>query len=140
MLSKLEGGAARLALVVQLGRWASGESVDPARIDAESMTRGVTLARWFTAEASRVYAMMDESESDRADRDLVNFIKRKGGSATKRDLMQADRKRFPTAGHAQDVLDGLVADEIGIWDRSKTSSAGGRPEDRFVLSKTHNPR
>jgi hypothetical protein len=139
MLSKLEGGAARLALVVQLGRWASGESVDPARIDAESMTRGVTLARWFTAEASRVYAMMNESEGDRADRDLVNFIKRKGVSVTKRDLMQAYRKRFPTAGDAQDALDGLVADGLGIWEYPKPSPAGGHPEARFVLSVTHNP-
>lgn len=139
MLSKLEGGAARLALVVHLGRWASGEPVDPARIDAVSMGRGITLARWFVEEAKRVYRMMDESEAERADRELIELIQRNGGTVTKRELMQADRKRFPTAEAAQDTLDGLQADGLGRWEYPTPGPAGGRPRDVFVLSETHNP-
>lgn len=139
MLSKLEGGAARLALVVHLGRWASGEPVDLARIDAESMRRAVTLARWFTDQARRVYAMIDESEAERAHRELLEMIERSGGSVTKRVLMQWSRARFPTAGDAQDALDGLAADGLGRWEYPKPGPLGGHPEARFVLTETHNP-
>jgi hypothetical protein len=139
MLSKLEGGAARLALVVHLGRWASGESVDLTRVDAESMGRGVTLGRWFADEARRVYRMIHESEAERADRELLEMIGRNGAAVTKRDLMQWSRKRFPTKTEAQDALDGLAADGLGQWEYPQPGPLGGHPEARFVLTETHNP-
>lgn len=139
MLSKLEGGAARLALVVHVGCWASGEPVDLARIDAESMRRGVTLARWFTDQARRVYALIDETEGERADRELLEIIQRNGGTVTKRELQQRKRGRFKTAEAAQDALDGLAADGLGRWEYPKPGPLGGHPEARFVLMETHNP-
>lgn len=139
MLPKILGSAARLALVVHLGRWASGEPVDPARIDAESMSRGVTLARWFADEARRVYEVIHESDAERANRELVEMIQRHGGSVTKRVLMQWSRTRFPSAGDAQDALDGLAADGLGQWEYPKPGPLGGHPEARFVLTETHNP-
>ena len=47
--SKLEGYAARLALIVHYARWAADDASlqHPDRIDADSMARAVTLAEWF---------------------------------------------------------------------------------------------
>jgi hypothetical protein len=104
------------------------------------MARGVTLARWFASEGRRVYGMMDETEAERADRELTELIRRNGGTVTKRELMQADRKRFPTAGDAQDALDGLQADGLGRWKYPKPGPSGGHPQAVFVLSETHNPQ
>jgi hypothetical protein len=44
--SKLEGYAARLALVVHGIRQAAGEAVDPWRCDEVSMASGIALCRW----------------------------------------------------------------------------------------------
>ncbi len=132
MLSKLEGGAARLALVVHLGRWAAGEEVPVDLIDAESMTRGIRLARWFADEAKRVYARLDEPEEERADRELLELIQRKGGSITARELKESTR-RYREAGAAQDALDGLVHDGLGEWFSTTPGPEGGRPSRRFRL-------
>jgi hypothetical protein len=54
--SKLEGYAARLALVIHLVRWAAEDPTleDSERVDAQSMTAGITLSGWFGREASGV--------------------------------------------------------------------------------------
>ena len=52
--AKLEGYAARLALVLHLARWAAGEAVDPTICDEPSIEAGITLSRWFTNEGPSV--------------------------------------------------------------------------------------
>lgn len=141
MLSKLEGGAARLALVIHLGRWASGEPVNETRIDGQSMARGIELARWFAEQARRLYGMMDETQAEQAHRELIDLIRGNGGSISKRELTHARRSRYPTAADCQDALDALQADGVGRWDFAAPGRDGGRPEARFVLTppKSHNP-
>jgi len=91
--SKLEGYAARLALVVHFVRWAADDStlLAPDAVDEVSMRAGIALARWFGHEARRVYAMLAESEEDRDRRRLVDLIRIKGGSVTPRDLIRSAR-------------------------------------------------
>ena len=92
--SKLEGYAARLALVVHLTRWAADDATlrDPARVDEASIAAGVVLARWFGEEARRVYAILSESDDERETRRLVEWIDRKGGTASVRDLTRGPRE------------------------------------------------
>ncbi len=106
--SKLEGYAARLALVVHFARWAGGDPTlaDPDLVDAASIAAGVRLVRWFGNEARRVYAMLAENEEDRECRQLVELIGRKGGKVTVRELQQSTRL-FKTANEAHDALAGL---------------------------------
>lgn len=140
MLAKLEGGAARLALVVHLGRWASGERVSESIVDGESMRRGIELARWFGEQAKRLYARMDETEGEQRHRELIGLVGRNGGSLSKRELQQAKRAAYPKAEDAQDALDGLIHDGLGQWVESQPGSMGGRPERRFQLyAHEHNP-
>src|SRR5690606_33410788 len=88
--SKLEGYAARIALVVHLVRWAAGDSTlaNADAVDTDSIAAGVKWSRWFGNEARRAYAILSESDEGRGRRRLVELIGRKGGSVTVRELQQ----------------------------------------------------
>jgi hypothetical protein len=132
--SKLEEVAARLALVVHYSRWAAGDVADEYQLDAASMTAGITLANWFKGEARRVYAMFNESDADRTERQLSEWVERKGGCVTVRDVQQGCRW-LKQPGAAEAALERLVAARRGSWRRPETTASGGRPTRVFVLSK-----
>ncbi len=133
--SKLEGYAARLALVVHLTRWAAGDTTlrDPARVDEASIAAGVVLARWFGDEARRVYAILSESDDDRETRRLVEWIERKGGTVTARDLTHGVRAYRGDPDAAERALSALVEAGIGRWEADAHGPKGGRPAQRFRL-------
>jgi hypothetical protein len=159
--SKLEGYAARLALVLHLTRWAAaqdnpaGNSVSPTKssgrpaaglpsmvdaaippVDAGSIAAGVALARWFGDEARRVYAILGESDDDRETRRLVEWIDRKGGTVTPRDLTHGVRAYRGDPDAAERALSALVKAGIGRWDADAHGPKGGRPAQRFRLVST----
>ena len=129
--SKLEGYAARLALVAHFVRLATGDEV--GLVDEVSIAVGVALSRWFGHETRRVYAILKESEGDRQNRSLVELIQRKGGSVTVRELMQSSNA-YPTSETAEEALNLLVQAGIGRWEDVGTTPRGGRPTCRFVLA------
>ena len=131
--SKLEGYAARLALVVHLVRWASGEIGDPDELDEQSLADGVTLSRWFGRETCRIYDMLGEDENDRSRRELVERIERRGGSITVRDLQRSSRAHA-SSEIAEVALQALVSAGLGRWDTCPPGSVGGRPTRRFCLA------
>ena len=126
--SKLEGYALRLALLHHLVRCASGERPDPeAGIDVESIRAGIDLVRWFGAEDRRIYAMLNEDRGQTERRELVELIRRRGGTITARELQQASR-RFPDAEAAKAALAGLVEAKLADWVPAATvNGRGGRP-------------
>src|SRR5262249_43632546 len=69
--SKLEGYAARLALVVHLARWAGAAlgGEQPGDVDAKAIASGIALSRWFGQETQRVYAALSESEEEKEQRE-----------------------------------------------------------------------
>lgn len=133
MLSKLEGGAARLALVVHLGRVAGGEDARSDVIDGQSMRRGIELAVWFRREGERVYNRLAESDEDREDRQLLDLVRRKGGSISGRELVQSSRA-FRTVADAETALSRLVDAGVGSWVTPEQRGRGGPKARRFVLS------
>ena len=132
--SKLEGYAARLALVVHLTRWAADDATldDPARVDEASIAAGVMLVRWFGDEARRVYAILDESDEGREARELVAYIERQGGTTTVRDLARGPRQ-YRDTDKAAKALGELVAAGVGRWEVDDHGGGRGRPVDRFRL-------
>jgi hypothetical protein len=114
--SKLEGYAARLALVVHCIRSASGDATlaSAQSIDAESIRAGVVLSRWFGNEARRIYAMLGESDEDCDDRKLREWIERRGGRVTVRDVQQGNRQ-IVSAVDARSVLSRLIKLGHGTW-------------------------
>lgn len=133
--SKLEGYAARLALVIHLVRWAGNDPTlgDPTLVDAESVRAGVVLARWFANEARRVYSVLSESDDERDARRLVELIQRRGGSVSGRELVQASRA-YRTVADAESVLSALVDVGKGRWETPAQRGRGGPKARRFVLS------
>lgn len=135
-LGKLEGAAARLALVVHVVRAMQGEgSAQPDLVDGVSMACGIRLARWFTLEARRVYAEMSVGPEERAQRDLIRWIAKRGGRATERDLARG-LWRCKAPGAATKALESLVQAGLGTWEESTPSRRGGRPPRIFVLART----
>lgn len=137
--SKLEGYAARLALVVHLIRWAAGDPLVPTPttpVDEASIAAGVVLSRWFGDEARRVYAILAESDGDRETRRLAEWIERKGGAVTVRDLTHGDRAYRGEPEAAERALSALVEAGIGRWETDAHGPKGGRPAQRFRLVST----
>jgi hypothetical protein len=134
--SKLEGYAARLALVHYLVRVAADDPTvsDPDTVDETSMAAGIALSRWFGAEAKRVYAMLGESETDQQIRELVELVERLGGTVKARDLQRRSRK-YHTATEAENALQILVQHEKGDWRPKPCTDQGGRPTTVFVLRR-----
>jgi len=131
--SKLEGGAARLALVIHLSRWAANDSAltDGNVVDQKSIESGIRLSRWFGAEARKVYGILAESPEQRQDRRLIERIQTRGGAATVRELT---RSLHIPAATIEQSLSRLVAAGVGRWEHEKPSETGGRPVSRFLMT------
>ncbi len=127
--SKLEGYAARLALVHHLTRWAANEVDDDGILDATSMAAGIELSRWFAAEARRVYGALEETEEDEDLHNLLKLIQTNDGEMTARELAHRSRK-YRGCGAAEDALEALVKKGAGHW---KNVATGGRSARVFRL-------
>jgi Protein of unknown function (DUF3987) len=132
--SKLEEYAARLALVIHFIRWAADDPTLASAdvVDAASMAAGITLATWFKGEAKRVYAMLGETDDDRDRRRLIEWIERKGGSATPREVQMGCRwLREP--GAAEAALELLAKAGWGNWEPTPLGRRG-QPTRHFRLT------
>jgi len=101
-------------------------------VDAASIAAGVRLAQWFKREARRVYSLLGESDDDADQRWLVEWIERKGGSVTAREVQQGHRQ-YRTAGDAVAALDELASAGCGDWQPTPPGQRG-QPTRRFILS------
>lgn len=132
--SKLEGYAARLALVIHCTRAAANDPQleDTEIIDLVSIDAGIQLSRWFADEALRVYQTLGEEDEARDRRQLVELIERHDGQMTVRQWQRL--RSHKRAADAQSELDALVEANLGQWDIAPPGPKGGRPTRRFVLS------
>ena len=136
--SKLEAYTARFALVHHLVRCVAQDTRTPVveevdKIDEVSVQAGITLSRWFAAEARRVYARLDEDQDAQIRRGWVENIERRGGSVSVRDWRRA--RSHPTAQDAEAELAELVTHGLGRFEVTTPGSKGGRPSKRFVLNQ-----
>ena len=135
--SKLEGYAARLALVFHWMRWACADGTieDLSQVDEISVAAGIRLARWFGNETERVYAVLAETETGRDVRRLVEWIRGRGGEVTASEIAHGMRKYRNKPDEAAADLNELVQDGVGRWV-STNNPKGGPVTDRFRLSST----
>ena len=141
--SKLEGYAARFALLVHLIRAESDDSTlaDSGAVDERSIAAGVTLSRWFGDEAARVYAIIGgdaETPEAREQRELLRIIRDRGGEITVRQLMQASRRYRESAEEAEAALGQLVTAEVVDVREDRHGARGGRPVFVFTLRDNGN--
>jgi len=129
---KLEGYAARLALILYCVRKVTGET-DTFKIDEVSMRNALELIAWFKQEARRVYSMIQSDEDELAQQRLLDFISVRGGAMTCRELQQGNR-RFKTSDDAEEALNELATMGLGEWVERKSTEKGGRPTRVFKLT------
>lgn len=132
--SKLQGGCARIALILHLAEHAAGGGIEaPTReVSGNSMRAAITLARWFRQESERVYAMLAESEAQDRDRRVMEIVNALGGRCTANDLRRK-RRLFGTVEEAEEALASLVERGLGRWEEKGPGPQGGRPTREFVL-------
>ena len=130
-ISKLEGGAARIAGLIALGKDPNARSIDES-----SMRSAVLIAEWFINAASRVYTML-ETDDEARERDILIAWIKKHGPCTSREL-QIGMRRYKPKGEATMALYRLGTDKLGEFrDRGgKGSGKPGQPTREFVLFGT----
>ena len=133
--SKLEETAARLALIIELIKWAaSGRNPVPQEVSAETMEEAIGLAEWFKRETRRIYAVVlvsDSAAQVTVRERLIEWLARRGGEASAREVSQGCRF-LREAGQAEVALEELVGSGEGNWiEVAGRNGQGGR---RFRLS------
>lgn len=133
LLSKLEGYAARLALVhAVVSMAAAGVPAARLPVGVLSLQCGIALAEWFAGEAVRLYSTLAETTQEREQRLLLDWLRDRGGAATPRELQRSRHGRYPTADDAEAALDGLRRHGWGEWVVT-APDAGGRPSRALRL-------
>ncbi len=132
--SKLEGYAARLALIIHFTRWACDDPTlsNPDEVDEVSISAGIGLSRWFGGEAERLYSVMRETDEESDRRELVELLRHLGGRASARDVCKHSR-RFGKGAEATAALLDLVNAGLAKVAYSAPSPKGGRPSQVFEL-------
>jgi hypothetical protein len=134
--SKLEETAARLALVLELTRWARGAAnAPPDCVGAESMGAAIGLVEWFKHETRRIYADVlsgDADEKPNARERLTSWLRGQGGVTTVREVQQGCRF-LKEPGQAEAALEDLRENGYGDWLPIEGGQRG-RPTRRFRLS------
>lgn len=126
--SKLEGYAARLALILQLI-----DDPEAVEVSDDWLAAGIELSRWFGNEAARFYRGSRVTVQQRADEKLVAWIEAQGGTVSAREVQQG-RRSIKTAAEAEAALDRLAAAGFGGWRPVEAGQKGGRPMRRFQLT------
>jgi hypothetical protein len=112
--AKLEGIAARFALILYLCEAASGEYDGQPGIQARHALGGIALARWYGWEARRFYGHFVTAE-ERARQELLMEIARRGGSVTARELQRTGPTAWRSPGMAEAGLRDLAQAGYGTY-------------------------
>lgn len=131
--AKLKGACARIALLFACVEVAAGGDA-VAYISADAIRRAIVVVEWFKRESRRVYAVLGETEEDRAYRQRIEWIERRGGAVTVRDLTHNLQQYRGRPDVAKADLDALAKAGCGSWERPASGPKGGRPSPRFVLA------
>jgi Protein of unknown function (DUF3987) len=131
--SKIEGYAPRFALVHHVATHAGLNTDDLCEVSERSMRAGIDLALWFADETRRVYAALAETDEQRSTRQLVEFLRARGGAITVKDLQRSNDRKYPSSTHAELALERLVSEGLGSWHERPSTAKGGRPTRDFSL-------
>jgi hypothetical protein len=137
--SKLKGATARLALIFEcIKTIAANPYATPldVKVGVESVESAITLVNWFKLEAARIYESFNEDEGCEKFGTIIDYIEKKGGAVTARDLMRGGPCLKDT-GQAQRVLNEMISEGLGRWRYKEMTKRGGKPKAEFVLVKSY---
>ncbi|MFH1998901.1 MAG: DUF3987 domain-containing protein [Planctomycetota bacterium] len=140
-LAKIEELPARLGLILALGRVDNPSAVEV--VDGNTMQRALAITDWSIWEIERVLAMFSETQEQRADRELIDWISRHVEGVTARDLVRALRRYKGQGGtdRAKADLLRLVTNKQLVVEERPMGPKGGRTNSIFhvVLCNERNP-
>lgn len=125
--AKLRGYCARLALIMQMARWACGEAGD-SEVDDVSVAAAIALVEYFKSHARRVYASLRRNSDRRVDGALA-WLRRHGGQASPRDVQRDGVAGVKNAREALALLKELADQGYGVLEQR------GKRSFRFTLVK-----
>jgi hypothetical protein len=125
---KLRTYAARLTLVLHY-LWAAGSGPIERDVDAVTVDRAVLLIDYFKSHLRRVHGRLRQSPEEKLYDDVLNWIRRNGGSGNARDLVRA--RLVSPSKRAWALLQELEALGYGRFDEFKASN--NKTVRRFLL-------
>jgi hypothetical protein len=131
--SKLEGYAPRLALIHHTVRHAHQGTDTLQTVDFHSVEAAITLVRWFAREGRRIDGLLGLTEPESQTYELVEFLRRRGGQATVRQLQKSNSRRYPTAATAEAALQALVQGGLSTCTDVPSGPKGGTPYRVYSL-------
>lgn len=137
--AKLEAYAARFALILEHVAWAaSNEKVPPSVVGPTAMRDGIAMARWFAAEARRVYDLLGQDAKTQRRKRLVEWMTAQARPVTPHLLMRGPRTYRGALATATDDLEDLVQRGLA-WRVLVAPEAGGHGSTAYVLRATPKP-
>ncbi len=135
--AKLKGYCARFALILQMARVGSDE-VESEDVDEVSIRGAVRLVDYFKSQGRKVYASLHSTYEDKQLARAIEFLRKRGGSASVREFVTAKVAGSQTSRDAQELFDKL---EDAGWGaiNSVTPPKGGRPSTIFRLNSATEP-
>jgi len=130
--AKLEGYAARLALILQESHFAAQEA-DHEAVDTYSVDGAVGLLRYFQGHARRVYRRFWVTRADQQAHKASQWIQTYGGACTARDLQLHRVAGIGRASEAKKLLRDLV--DLGHGSIEVRRLPSGRMQQIFVLHR-----
>ena len=119
--SKLEAYAPRLALLFCLVKAQERAGQEPDEVDYESMQSAIVVVDWFKVESVRLDALVDSDSETHLILEVVDLIKRNGGSMSSRELQQKSHRFGRKASNAEAWLGRVVEHGYGTWETRKNS-------------------
>lgn len=131
--SKLEGQAARLALVFHCVRQAylPGPDDEAHAISLDTLEDALAWTEWLKDEARRIYYTLTNAGQVRQADKLIQFAQRNGRRCTAREAARVGAGGR-TAEEVEAIMRGLVSAGLGEWEAPEQPK-GGRPTRYFRL-------
>ena len=120
---------ARFALIFHL----IGEDRASLSVGVDALERAIALSEWFAHEVKRVIirSRLDAHHSKLMD--AVEWIARKGGRTTPRELVR-EYRQVKRTDEAEELLSELVQCGLGRFQVGQPSERGGPPRRTFILT------
>ena len=128
---KLSGYGARLALASQLAHNPQAQAVTGAVMEA-----ACNCALWAGNESVRIYGALMETPEQREQRELIEFIERRGGAVCEREVMLSFSRLKNNKLGTERELTALVKAGRGKWEPVDHTGGPGRPTRKFRLLKS----
>lgn len=119
--AKMEGYAARLALIIHMLRYICDETADED-IDEQSMSAAADLIDYFKSQTQRVYAELRTTPEDRKAEKVWAWIQKQGGTVTAREVLRSHVGGIKKSDEAKKTLRDLAERGYGSVTEGKNGN------------------